>query len=358
VKPALVKEAVLTRPEALTPEATRMFQEAGEASGVVARQLAANAEIVAKVAERLRAAPPRAVVTCARGSSDHAATFAKYLIETRAGVLTSSAALSVSSVYAAPQDLEGVLYLAISQSGKSPDLLAAVEAAKAGGAFVVALVNDESSPLAALADAVLPLHAGPELSVAATKSYIAALTAIAQLVAAWTGDEDLTTALTALPQGLAAAWAQDWSAGIAALSGATNLYVLGRGVGFGVAQEAALKFKETCGLHAEAFSAAEVLHGPMALVKDGFPALVLAQQDETYASTLKMAQGLAERGATVLLAGGEVAGATALPSASGHPLLEPILLVQSFYRMAAGLSVARGYDPDNPPHLNKVTQTV
>ena len=346
----------------LTAEATRMFLEAGEASAVVARQVAANAAAAGEIGARLRGAPPRAVVTCARGSSDHAATFAKYLIETRTGVLTSSAALSVSSVYAAQQDLEGVLYLAISQSGKSPDLLAAVEAAKAGGAFTVALVNDESSPLAQMADAVLPLHAGPELSVAATKSYIAALSAIVQLVAAWTQDDDLTAALETLPAGLAQAWEQDWSAGIEALREATNLYVLGRGVGFGVAQEAALKFKETCGLHAEAFSAAEVLHGPMALVKDGFPAIVLAQHDETYEPTLAMAQGLAERGAAVLLAGGEASGATTLPTipptGAGHPVLEPILAVQSFYRMAAGLSVARGYDPDRPPHLNKVTKTV
>lgn len=350
----------MTRPEAqsLTAEATRMFLEAGEASAVVARQIAANADVAARIGERLRAAPPRAVVTCARGSSDHAATFAKYLIETRTGVLTSSAALSVSSVYAAQQDLEGVLYIAVSQSGKSPDLLAAVEAAKAGGAFTLALVNDTTSPLAALADAVLPLHAGPELSVAATKSYIAALAAIVQLVAAWTGDQELTTALETLPAGLSAAWDKDWSAGIDALRETTNLYVLGRGVGFGVAQEAALKFKETCGLHAEAFSAAEVLHGPMALVKDGFPAIVLAQHDETFDSTIAMAKGLAERGAAVLLAGGEAPETTALPTAPGHPVLEPILAVQSFYRMAAGLSVARGYDPDRPPHLNKVTKTV
>ena len=350
----------MTRPEAqpLVAEATGMFQEAGEAARVVARQVAANARVAAAIGERLRASPPRAVVTCARGSSDHAATFAKYLIETRTGVLTSSAALSVSSVYAAQQDLEGVLYVAISQSGKSPDLLAAVEAAKQGGAFTLALVNDETSPLAALADAVLPLHAGPELSVAATKSYIAALAAIVQMVAAWTQDDELAGALEALPAALSAAWEQDWSAGIEALREATNLYVLGRGVGFGIAQEAALKFKETCGLHAEAFSAAEVLHGPMALVKDGFPALVLAQHDETYAPALAMAQGLAERGATVLLAGGTASGATTLPTGAGHPVLEPILAVQSFYRMAAGLSVARGYDPDRPPHLNKVTKTV
>jgi glucosamine--fructose-6-phosphate aminotransferase (isomerizing) len=335
-----------------------MFQEAGQASAVVATQLRLNAERAEALGVRLRAHPPRAVVTCARGSSDHAATFAKYLIETRTGVLTSSAGLSVSSVYAAPQAMDGMLYLAISQSGKSPDLLASVRAAKAAGAFTVALVNDIDSPLAELADEVLPLHAGPELSVAATKSYIAALSAIVHLVAAWTGDVDLTAGLSALPAGLSEAWALDWSPAVERLCSAHNLYVLGRGVGFGVAQEAALKFKETCGLHAEAFSAAEVLHGPMALVTSGFPVLVFAQNDESRESVDAMARGLSARDADVMLVqAGQTTGPT-LPALAAHPVLEPLLMIQSFYRMANALSVARGYDPDSPPHLNKVTETV
>lgn len=354
----------MTRPQApaksarLTPESTRMFLEARQASQVVATQLGANAARVEAIAQRLRANPPRAVVTCARGSSDHAATFAKYLIETRTGVLTSSAGLSVSSVYAAHQNMEGVLYLAISQSGKSPDLLSSVRAAKDAGAFTIALVNDVTSPLAELVDEVLPLHAGPELSVAATKSYIAALSAIVQLVAAWTGDEDLAKGLAALPVGLAEAWALDWTPAVERLKLARNLYVLGRGVGFGVAQEAALKFKETCGLHAEAFSAAEVLHGPMALVKTGFPVLVFAQNDESRDSVDEMAKGLKARDADVLLVGAGEIGAGVLPALAAHPVVEPILMIQSFYRMANALSVARGYDPDSPPHLNKVTETV
>jgi len=341
-----------------SPQATRMFLEAGQASEAVAAQLTANAGAAARIAQRLRQAPPRAVVTCARGSSDHAATYGKYLFETRAGVITASAALSASSVYAASPRLEGVLFLALSQSGQSPDLLSAVEAAKAAGAFTVAVVNDTASPLAGLADEVLPLHAGPELSVAATKSYIATLSAIAQLTAAWTQDAALTAALDALPATLAEAWTLDWTPAVERLKLARDLYVLGRGVGFGVAQEAALKFKETCGLHAEAFSAAEVLHGPMALVKPGFPALVFAQNDATRASVEAMAAGLGGRGAQVLLAGAGVTGQGALPGVAGHPLLEPIALIQSFYRMVNALAAARGYDPDSPPHLNKVTETV
>lgn len=339
------------------PDSTLMFREAAEAPAVVAGLLAANAPLVEALGAKLRANPPRAVVTCARGSSDHAATYAKYLIETATGVVTSSAALSVSSVYAAEPKLEGVLYLAISQSGKSPDLLAAVEAAKQAGALVVALVNDEASPLAGLADHVLPLHAGPELSVAATKSYIAALTGIAQLVAAWSQDTALEKALDDLPATLRQAWPLDWSAVAERLKTATNLYVLGRGVGFGIAQEAALKFKETCGLHAEAFSAAEVLHGPMALVQKGFPVLIFAQDDQSQASVLELAQELAARGVDVMLAGGED-GPGVLPTVRAHPNLEPIARIQSFYRMANTLSILRGHDPDKPPHLNKVTETI
>jgi len=335
-----------------------MFKEAGEAASVVAGQLADNAARMRRLGEALRTLSPRAVVTCARGSSDHAATFAKYLFETRLGVLTSSAALSVSSVYGSEQDLEGVLFLAISQSGKSPDLLSAVKAAKDGGAFVVAMVNDTASPLAQIADETIPLAAGPELSVAATKSYIASLSAIIHLTAEWSRDADLLGALKRLPALLEQAWALDWTPAADALKDARNLYVLGRGVGYAAAQEAALKFKETCGLHAESFSAAEVQHGPMALVKDGFPLLVFAQDDESRASVETLIAEMAGRGADVWSAGATDAGTGALPALRAHPVLEPILLIQSFYRMIHGLALARGYDPDQPPHLNKVTETV
>ena len=337
---------------------TLMFKEAGESAAVVDTQLRANAEAVARIAARLRQNPPRAVVTCGRGSSDHAATYAKYMIESRVGVLTSSASPSISSVYAMPQALSGALYLAISQSGKSPDLLASVEAAKAAGAFTIALVNDASSPLAQLTDDVIPLLAGPERSVAATKSYIAALSAIAQLVAAWSEDDGLVSDLSGLGAHLARAWSLDWSASLADLEGANNLFILGRGVGFGAAQEAALKLKETCGLHAEAFSTAEVEHGPMALVKPGFPALVFAQNDETLGGVKAVAHALAGRGAEIWLAGAGETGARTLPSLSAHPALEPILTIQSFYRLANALSLARGHNPDRPPHLNKVTETL
>ena len=355
-------------PEAPTvtdPSQTLMFAEASEGGAAVRRFLDHNRATLARLGDRLRANPPRSVTTCARGSSDHAATFGKYLIETLLGVPTSSAALSVSSIYAASVVAEDSLCIAISQSGRSPDLLTAVEAHKRAGAHVVALVNDEESPLAALADTLLPLKAGPEKSVAATKSYITSLAALAAIAAAWAGDDTVQAALDALPAQLEKAFALDWSAALPVLSAARNLFVIGRGYGLCVAQEAALKLKETCALHAEAFSSAEVRHGPMAIVGDGFPVLALATVDTAGEGVREVAAEFAERGAAVLLA--DAAGPLAnpsfksavhLPSLTTAPVLEPILLIQSFYRLANALSLARGLNPDHPPHLNKVTRTV
>jgi len=334
-----------------------MFREAAQAGAVLAAQLDRNRETAQKLGAALRDLAPRAVVTAARGSSDHAATYAKYLVETRAGVLTASAAPSVSSVYGARQDLRDCVFLAISQSGRSPDLVATVQSALDAGAVVVALVNDEDSPLARLAQHCLPLCAGPEESVAATKSYIAALGAIAHLVAAWTEDARLMHALARAPGQLGEAWALDWEAAVPRLKDAVHLFVIARGVGLAVAQEAALKCKETCGLHAESFSSAEVRHGPQALLSSGFPALVLGQDDETRAGIEMLARDLLARGVEVLAAGMHAPGATLLPTLDSHAAIQPLLLAQSFYRLANALALARGHDPDRPPHLRKVTQT-
>jgi glucosamine--fructose-6-phosphate aminotransferase (isomerizing) len=335
-----------------------MLLEAAESANVVRTQLERNAASLAALGEKLRHMAPRAVVTCARGSSDHAATYAKYLIEAGTGVLTSSAAPSMSSIYESQGDMTGVLFIAISQSGKSPDLLTATRAAKEGGALTVALCNSPESPLMRQVDVPVSLHAGAETSVAATKSYIASLSAIAQLVAHWAEDKELLRALPAAPEQLAQSWHCDWSPLVETLKGAVNLFVVGRGYGLGVAQEAALKLKETCALHAEAFSSAEVKHGPMALVRAGFPVLMLAQRDDTLAGIEDLASEFAGRGASVLLAGGGAPGALTLPSVAAHPVIEPMLRIQSFYRAAEALARARGLDPDSPPHLNKVTETV
>lgn len=338
---------------------TLLHAEAAAAADTVARQLELNDASVRALASQLRANPPPFVVTCARGSSDHAATYAKYAIETQTGCVTASASPSIESIYAIPLRLADALYLVISQSGASPDLLRSAQAARDAGARVVAMVNAEDSPLAALADTVIPLRAGPERSVAATKSFIGSLSAVLHLVAHWRQDASLLQALADLPGQLRRAFALDWSGLVEGLLHAEGLFVLGRGYGLGAAQEAALKLKETCALHAEAFSSAEVRHGPMELVGARFPVLAFGQDDGALAGVLQTADDFRQRGAHVWTAAPGFHGPGALPViATAHPLCAPILAIQTFYRAVNALAVARGRDPDHPPHLNKVTETV
>src|SRR4051812_14090763 len=327
---------------------TYMQAEAAESAAVAERQLAELTHDMRLLGERLRAMDPPVVVTCARGSSDHAATFAKYLIEVRARTPVTSFAPSTSSLYATPwRHLGGALFLAISQSGRSPDIIISARAAKEAGAFVVAIVNDAHSPLAEVAEVTIPILAGRERSVAATKSFIASLLAILALVAAWTEEDDLNRALADGPEVLHNAWNLDWTPAVAALTGASSLFVISRGLSYAIAQEAALKLKETCGIHAEAFSAAEVKHGPMALVGAGFPVMMLMPNDEGRDAFAALAGDFMDRQARVIMAGGEQEGALSLPFLPGlHPALAPLATIQSFYRFVVSLSLARGLDPD------------
>ena len=332
---------------------TSMARETGETPSVVARQLRANRGALAELASRLRSQPPPVVVTCARGSSDHAATYGKYLIETLLGVPVASAAPSVASIYDSPLQARGALLLAISQSGSSPDLLATVEAYREAGAHIAALVNDADSALAKAADTLLPLDAGPELAIAATKSCIAAMAGLAAVAAAWSGDEGLDKALAGLPQMLDSALALDWSVAADVLRPARQMFVLGRGYSFGVAQEAALKLKETCAIQAEPFSSAEVRHGPMRVIDRGFPILAFATSDIAGADVASTAREFGQKGAVPLVAGQD----GLLPIISGHPAIEPIAMLASFYRLAEQLSLELGMNPDAPPGLAKVTKT-
>jgi glucosamine--fructose-6-phosphate aminotransferase (isomerizing) len=336
---------------------TTMYQEAAEAPDCVERQLQRNTGTLAALADRLRTHPPAAMVTIGRGSSDHASTYARYLVETRLGILASSLSPSIFSVFKAPLSLRNMLCLAISQSGRSPDLLAAARAARDSGGVVIALVNDTDSPLAEIASIVLPQCAGLEQSAAATKSFITSLSAIAQLVALWSDDAAMRAALRQLPSALAGAWQEDWSPCRERLRNADHLYTVGRGLHLGIAQEAAHKLKETCVIHAEAFSSAEVLHGPNELAREGFPALLFRSEDAGDASVQEAARRLSAQGATVIIAGGDEPGALPVPRAP-HPALAPILQIQAFYRMANALACDRGLDPDQPRHVQKVTHTV
>jgi glucosamine--fructose-6-phosphate aminotransferase (isomerizing) len=335
-----------------------MYEEALSAPAAVARQLAADQGAYAALGEALRAQPPSSLLTIARGSSDHAAHYMAYLVMARLGRLVTSLPMSLITLYQSKIESRGLVSLAFSQSGQSPDLVAPTQYFSEHGARTVAFVNAAGSPLAAAAQHVFPLHAGPEQSVAATKSYIAQLVAGARVVAAWADDEDLAAALQTLPQALEKAAQLRWEVAVEALKEADKLFVIGRGTGLAIAMEAALKFKETCGIQAEAFSGAEVKHGPMALVEEGYPLLVFAPRGPAQAGLIALAEEMRGRGARVLLAApAGTPGAELELATTGNEDLDPIAAVQSFYPMVEALARARGLNPDQPRHLAKVTKT-
>jgi glutamine---fructose-6-phosphate transaminase (isomerizing) len=337
---------------------SQMLAESQEAPQAVARLLAADAELYAALGADLRSHEPQALVTVARGSSDHAAQHMAYGVMARLGRLVTSLPMSLVTLHAAPLRCQGLVALAFSQSGQSPDLIATLRYFHNGGARTVAFVNAADSPLAAASQWQLPLHAGAERSIAATKSFISQLVAGMRLLAAWQDDANLQNALTALPDALQRALRCDWSAALPVLASAERLFVIGRGAGLAVAMEMALKFKETCGIQAEAFSGAELKHGPMALVEDAYPLLIMAPRGPAQAGLLALAQDMRARGARVLLAAPAGTPGAELPlTTTGHVDLDNIAVVQSFYPMVEALARARGLDPDKPRHLAKVTRT-
>jgi glucosamine--fructose-6-phosphate aminotransferase (isomerizing) len=335
-----------------------MLEEALEAPAAVQRQLGEDAPLYRAIGAELRARPPQSMLTVARGSSDHAAHFLAYLVMARLGRLVTSLPMSLITLYATRLQCDGLVAMALSQSGRSPDLIAPIEFVGAHGARTIAWINETGSPLARAARWALDLRAGEERSVAATKSYIAQLAAGARLVAAWQDDASLTAALARLPEALARAARADWSPLAGALLEARRMLVIGRGLGLAIAMEAALKLKETCGIHAEAFSGAEVRHGPMALIEPGYPVLIFAPRGPAQADLLALADDLRMRGAQVLLAAPSATpGALLALEPAAAEDLDPITAIQSFYPAVEALARARGADPDRPPHLAKVTAT-
>ena len=337
---------------------SQMLTEAREAPAAVARQFAESDQAYRDFGAALRADNPGSLLTIARGSSDHAAHFMAYLIMARLGRLVTSLPMSLITLYQSQIQCKGLVSMAFSQSGQSPDLVAPMQFFTDGGATTAAFVNDAGSPLAKAAQWVFPLHAGDERSVAATKSFIAQLVAGAHVVTAWQNDTVLQTALRELPAVLARAVDADWSAGVDALKDADRLFVIGRGTGLAVAMEAALKFKETCAIQAEAFSGAEVEHGPMALIEEDYPLLILAPRGPAQAGLLALAEKMRIRGARVLLAAPVGTPGCNLPVVTtAHPELDAISVIQSFYPMVEALSRARDFNPDRPRHLAKITRT-
>lgn len=337
---------------------SKMRSEALESAEVIYKQINENKKLLNTISEELRTLNPYSIVSIARGSSDHAAQYMNYLAMAKLGILPTSLSMSILTLYKAELNISKSVGIAISQSGQSPDVVNPLGYFSEKGCSSLALVNDINSPLAKIAKWTVPLHAGPEKSVAATKSFIASLSASAHLIASWKQDQQLLTGLEHLPDDLRAAQQCDWSSAVETLKGAKRIMVVGRGFGLSMALESALKFKETCSIQAEAFSAAEIKHGPQALIENGYPLIVFANRGPALHSMLDLATDMRARGAKVILAAPSFVKEKDLLIHSAHSEdLDILVTAQSFYLMIEELSRSLGLNPDEPKHLSKVTKT-
>lgn len=335
-----------------------MRLEALEAAGVVDNQFSENQQVLDEIAQYLNQKNPYSVVSIARGSSDHAAQYLNFLATAKMGKLSTSLSMSAITMYQAEIDVSQSVGIAISQSGQSPDVIKPIEYMKSHNAPTISFVNDINSPLAQTSEWVLPLHAGPEKAVAATKSFIASLSASASLMATWKNDLELTRGLHHLPDDLLKAQALDWTSALPSLLKAKRIMTVGRGYGLSLALEAALKLKETCSIQAEAFSAAEIKHGPQALIEEGYPLIIFANRGPALLSMLELAEDMKARGAKVILAAPPFVKEKDLEIQTTHAEeLDVITAIQSFYLMAEELSRNLGLNPDQPKHLSKITKT-
>lgn len=346
------------------PGDSRMRRETLEIPERVWEQNDLHGHDLAVAGRRIRELAPHVLATIARGSSDHAATYLKSVVELGAGVPVCSLSPSVASVYRRPLKLKGSASIVVSQSGASPDLIDASRMTRQGGATAFAIVNAPDAPVIDEHTYRVPIAAGEEKAVAATKSFVGSLTASASLMAHWTGDTALLHSLRGVPEALRSALDKDWTSALDVLAAARSVFVIGRGPMLGVANEIALKLKETCQLHAEGYSAAEVLHGPLQLAAGGLAVFTVVTDDAARESVAVAVRRLASAGANVVVADtretlcrGEK-NVILLPTApTGSSMLDPVSLVTSFYVFAEHLARVRGQDPDNPSLLAKVTRT-
>jgi glucosamine--fructose-6-phosphate aminotransferase (isomerizing) len=351
--------------------ATLMAREIAEIPAVVERTFQDGAADLDDVAAAIARRAPRFVLVAARGTSDHAAIYARYLVETTLGIPVGLAAASITTIYAAPLHWDDVLLIAVSQSGAGPDVAAVVEAARAAGAPTLAITNEPTSALAAAAELVLPLHAGEERAVAATKTYVASLAVLAGLVARLAaplaGGAPWAAALAGLPDELArtleiaGAWVGGPGAScVAELAGADEALIVSRGHNFATALEVALKLKETGRIFADGYSTADLLHGPVAVAGPDLPTIAF-RPDGPAGVAVDEALVVARRSGTLpwTIGGSEVARRHhALVVAPGLPEpLTPLAYVLPGFLLAEATARARGRDPDAPPGLAKVTRT-
>jgi glucosamine--fructose-6-phosphate aminotransferase (isomerizing) len=357
--------------EGSDPAASRtlMYREIEAIPDVVARFLDEGVDEVRSAASAVRAADPPYAAIVARGTSDHAAIHLRYLIETELGIPTGLAAPSVTTIYGAELRWRGGLVVAVSQSGRSPDLVAVVEAARAGGATTIAIANDASSPLAAAAEHVIDCRAGEERSVAATKSYVAQLAAGAALVGALAPRPALGRGLAAMAGVLRAsldaaiAAVHDDAPIVGEFAGSERSIVISRGFDFPTALETALKLKETGRLFAEGYSSADFSHGPVVLSGPGVPVLAIRPHGRVGEAVDEGIDAARAAGGepwvvTAATRDGDGARRIRLPLPADLPAaLAPLATILPGQLLAEAVARRRGYDPDAPPGLRKVTLT-
>jgi glucosamine--fructose-6-phosphate aminotransferase (isomerizing) len=343
-----------------------MGREIGEIPAVVQRVLDAPDQLTSAAAV-ISHADPRWIMIAGRGTSDHAAVYAQYLIETHLALPTGLVKPSVTTVYRTELDWRGGLVLAISQSGQSPDVVAVVEAARRSGALTLAITNEPASPLAAAADIALEIHAGRELAVPATKTYVAELAVVAALANAIRPTSTLGEGLAALPDALrdTIVRTRDWLSGAGALAvdafvAADRALLVSRGFNLATALELALKLKETCGLFAEAYSTADFMHGPLVLARADVPTLAIRPDGPMGADVDATVAAVAARGGRLTVFGGPETAPAAEVLALPHALpeaLTPLLFVVPGQLLVEATAAGRGLNPDAPAGLGKVTLT-
>ena len=331
-----------------------MASEIGESADVVSR-IVRNRGAIAEIAQRLRIGSAPLCVLCGRGSSGHAGVFLRYLVETRLRLPVSASAPSVTTAFRTTLQLRNALFIVISQSGQSPDLVAATTSARATGARTIAIVNATSSPVAAAAEFVIPIEAGAEHSIAATKTMIGSMAAGAELIAELAEDQALRSALDMLPERLNRALSLDWSEVSDDLGEASAVFVAARGLGLGSAREIALKLSETLRLPAIGLSAAELQHGPRAALSSRTPVVMLRINDQTAATVDALAKELREQKIALHLCGGPHGSLQWLRE--DDPLTDAITMLVPAYRMIEQTARKWGFDPDRPPRLRKITET-
>ena len=342
---------------------SRFLQEIGEQPDVLSRLIESSAEPLGAIAARYHESKPSGIMIAARGSSDHAALYAKYLFGYRNRALVSLAAPSLFTRYASPPQLKSQCVIGISQSGAGPDVLAVVEEARRQGAMTIAITNDPKSRLASAADHVLPLQAGAELSVPASKTYTASLVALALISDAIDPERDFGAAIGRLPGATRQALGLDAQMeDLTEVLSGPRAIVLGRGFNFATAEEIALKLAETSYVLARAWSIADFEHGPIAVVEPGFPILLVGGGGSVQADLEAIASRLLEYGCRVAglfdgrLLDAKLAGHVGFDSGLPEELT-PVTLAVLGQLLAHHVAAARGADPDQPRALSKVTKT-